>query len=212
MRFFVHFSVNMFVKMRFILIVNLLFLCACNAQIKNDFQSVQNENSSNQIDTSKTLKEIVSTRKILPKDLKILVKKSERVVEVFFKDELLIQYPCVLGFDPVGDKMQEGDGKTPEGKFKIKAMYPHKSWSYFIWFDYPNQTSYQRFKDRKANKTIPSTAKIGGEVGFHGVPEKNDEIIEKKIDWTLGCISLSTKDITDLYQSIGLETTIEIIK
>ena len=39
-----------------------------------------------------------------------------------------------------------------------------------------------------------------------------DEIIEKKIDWTIGCISLSTKDITDLYQSIGLETTIEILK
>jgi lipoprotein-anchoring transpeptidase ErfK/SrfK len=59
---------------------------------------------------------------------------------------------------------------------------------------------------------ISPTATIGGEVGFHGVPEKNDEIIEKKIDWTLGCISLSTKNMTDLYQSIGLETTIEIIK
>lgn len=212
MRFFVHCLVKKFVKMRFILMFNLLSLCACNAQVKNDFQSVQNENFSSQIDSSKTLKEIVSSRKIPPNDLKILVRKSERVVEVFYKDELLIQYPCVLGFDPVGDKMQEGDGKTPEGKFKIKAMYPHKSWSYFIWFDYPNRTSYQRFKERKANKTISTTAKIGGEVGYHGVPEKNDEIIEKKIDWTLGCISLSTKDITDLYQSISLETTIEISK
>jgi murein L,D-transpeptidase YafK len=191
---------------------NLVVLCACNAQEKNDFQSVQNQNSSNKTESSKTLKEIVSSRKIQPRDLKILVKKSERVVEILFKNELLIQYPCVLGFEPVGDKMQEGDGKTPEGKFKIKAMYPHKSWSYFIWFDYPNQSSYDKFKERKSKKIISHTATIGGEVGFHGVPEKNDEIIEKKIDWTLGCISLSTKNITDLYQSIGLETTIEIIK
>jgi murein L,D-transpeptidase YafK len=198
--------------MRFIWMFNLVVLCACNAQEKNDFQSLQNQNSSIRIDSSKTLKEIVSSRKIQPRDLKILVKKSERVVEILFKDELLIQYPCVLGFEPFGDKMQEGDGKTPEGKFKIKAMYPHKSWSYFIWFDYPNQTSYQNFKERKSKKIISQTAAIGGEVGFHGVPEKNDEIIEKKIDWTLGCISLSTKNITDLYQSIGLETTIEIIK
>ena len=198
--------------MRFILMFNLVVLCACNAQEKNDFQSVQNQNSSNKTESSKTLKEIVSSRKIQPRDLKILVKKSERVVEILFKNELLIQYPCVLGFEPVGDKMQEGDGKTPEGKFKIKAMYPHKSWSYFIWFDYPNQSSYDKFKERKSKKIISHTATIGGEVGFHGVPEKNDEIIEKKIDWTLGCISLSTKNITDLYQSIGLETTIEIIK
>ncbi len=198
--------------MRFILLFNLVVLCACNAQEKNDFQSVLDQNSSIRIDSSKTLKEIVSSRKIQPRDLKILVKKAERVVEILFKDELLIKYPCVLGFDPVGDKMQEGDGKTPEGKFKIKAMYPHKSWSYFIWFDYPNQSSYLKFKERKANNMISPTAIIGGEVGFHGVPEKNDEIIEKKIDWTLGCISLSTKNIKDLYQSIGLETTIEIIK
>jgi murein L,D-transpeptidase YafK len=198
--------------MRFIWMFNLVVLCACNAQEKNDFQSLQNQNSSIRIDSSKTLKEIVSSRKIQPRDLKILVKKSERVVEILFKNELLIQYPCVLGFEPVGDKMQEGDGKTPEGKFKIKAMNPHKSWSYFIWFDYPNQSSYDKFKERKSKKIISHTATIGGEVGFHGVPEKNDEIIEKKIDWTLGCISLSTKNITDLYQSIGLETTIEIIK
>ncbi len=198
--------------MRFILLFNLVVLCACNAQEKNDFQSVLDQNSSIRIDSSKTLKEIVSSRKIQPRDLKILVKKAERVVEILFKDELLIKYPCVLGFDPVGDKMQEGDGKTPEGKFKIKAMYPHKSWSYFIWFDYPNQSSYLKFKERKANNMISPTATIGGEVGFHGVPERNDEIIEKKIDWTLGCISLSTKNIKDLYQSIGLETTIEIIK
>lgn len=212
MRCFALYLVNKLVKMRIIFIFNLLVLGACNAQVKNDIQVIQNENSSYQVDSSKTLKEIVSSRKISKKDLKILVKKSERVVEVLYKDELLIAYSCVLGFDSIGDKMQEGDGKTPEGLFKIKAMYPHRSWSYFIWFDYPNEISYQRFKERKANKTISQAAAIGGQVGFHGVPEKNDEIIEKKIDWTLGCISLSTKDITDLYQSIGLETTIEIRK
>lgn len=197
---------------RFFLMFILFVFCACVAQEQRMDKKEEYSNSLIAEDTSKTLKEIVSERKISPKELKILVRKSDRIVEVLANNERLIQYHCVLGFSPDGDKMQEGDGKTPEGKFKIKAMYPHASWSYFIWFDYPNETSYQKFKERKTNKTISSTARIGGQVGFHGVPEKNDEIIEKKIDWTLGCISLSTKDITDLYQSIGLETTIEIIK
>lgn len=64
-----------------------------------------------------------------PKNLKILIDKSAYTLQVYHKDSLLITYPCVFGFDPVSDKMQEGDGATPEGEFGIRSMYPHKSWS-----------------------------------------------------------------------------------
>lgn len=189
-------------------------LLACKAQVNELSQEIEvkKQNFDLDIENPMSLKTIVNDRKIQPKDLMIVVYKSERKVQVFFQSEKLIEYPCVLGFEPIGDKMQEGDGKTPEGKFKIKAMYPHKSWSYFIWFDYPNDNSNKKFKERKANNIISESATIGGDIGFHGVPEKNDEIIKKKIDWTLGCISLSTENITDLYQSIGKETSIEIRK
>lgn len=158
------------------------------------------------------LKDIVESRKIPKRELRIVIYKADRKLSVYHQDELLITYPCVLGFAPSGDKMQQGDGKTPEGKFKIRSMYPHRSWSYFIWFDYPNDVSRQRFEQRKAKGTIPKSAKIGGEVGIHGVPEGNNDLIEKSVDWTLGCISLTTENITDLYQSIGIETSIEILK
>ncbi|MCE3296203.1 MAG: L,D-transpeptidase catalytic domain [Crocinitomicaceae bacterium] len=159
----------------------------------------------------KSLREIVQERKIPGKSLKIYVKKKKRTLSVFYKDSCLITYPCVLGFAPDGDKMQEGDGKTPEGKFGIKSMYPHKSWTYFIWFDYPNATSRERFEKRKKDGTIPKNARIGGEVGIHGVPEGSDSAIDEKQDWTLGCISLKNSDITDLYKSISTETKIEIV-
>ena len=189
-----------------------IFLFSCNGKQNMIDSSLKIDATEQQEDSLKTLKQIVVSRKIKSSELNIIVYKSKRMLAVYFKDEKLIEYPCVLGFDPTGDKMQEGDGKTPEGKFKIKSMYAHKSWSYFIWFDYPNKTSYSRFEDRKKKGIISSTAKIGGQVGIHGVPKGNDEIIEKKIDWTLGCISLSTKNITDLFQSIGTETSIEILK
>lgn len=160
----------------------------------------------------KSLKDIVSERKINGKDLVIYIEKAKRKLHVKYKTEILISYPCVLGFEPNGDKMQQGDGKTPEGKFGIRSMYPHKSWSYFIWIDYPNAESWKRFKKRKADGTIAKDAKIGGEVGIHGVPTGSDDLISSKEDWTLGCISLKTSDITDLYQSISKETTIEIVK
>ncbi|MGV3632467.1 MAG: L,D-transpeptidase family protein [Bacteroidota bacterium] len=165
----------------------------------------------NKPEQSSSLQEIVKERKIPGKSLKIYIQKKKRKLSVFYKDSCLISYPCVLGFAPDGDKMQEGDGKTPEGKFGIRSMYPHKSWSYFIWFDYPNATSRERFKKRKADGTIPKSARIGGEVGIHGVPEGYDSAIDNKEDWTLGCISLKTADITDLYKSISTETKIEIV-
>lgn len=164
------------------------------------------------LETSKTLKEIMTERKISSADLLLVVEKSKRTLSVKYKGENLLTYPCVLGFAPEGDKMQEGDGKTPEGKFKIRSMYPHKSWSYFIWIDYPNATSQERFKSRKSKGLIDKNARIGGEIGIHGVPEGNNELIEKGVDWTLGCISLRTEHITDLYQSIGSKTQIEILK
>src|SRR5690606_37798907 len=108
--------------------------------------------------------------------------------------------------------MQQGDGKTPEGTFGIRSMYKHKSWTYFIWFDYPNETSWNRFNERKKNGIIDKSAKIGGEVGIHGVPQGNDDLIKNVSDWTLGCISFTTKDITDLCESISTNTKIEIVK
>lgn len=159
-----------------------------------------------------SLKDQLVKRKINPNQLRIYVEKSKRTLSVYFKDEKLISYPCVLGFAPEGDKMEEGDGKTPEGNFKIKSMYPHKSWSYFIWFDYPNAESQKRFKARKASGEISKNSRIGGDVGIHGVPEGYDNAIDDKNDWTLGCISLKTAHITDLYNSISIETKIEIVE
>ncbi|MCH2224315.1 MAG: L,D-transpeptidase [Crocinitomicaceae bacterium] len=159
----------------------------------------------------KSLQEIVREKNLAGNDLSILIDKSEYTFQVLHKDSVLITYPCVFGFNPVDDKHQEGDGCTPEGTFKIRSKYPHRSWSYFIWIDYPNKTSWKRFNDRKANGEIDDKATIGGEIGIHGVPKGADEMISSKTNWTLGCISLTTKSITDVYKSIGPNTIIEIV-
>jgi murein L,D-transpeptidase YafK len=187
-------------------ILFVLIFASCTGELK--FRPAVANSTENQ----KPLKEIVAERKIPTADLLIYIEKAKRTLSVKYKDETLISYPCVLGFAPEGDKMLEGDGKTPEGKFSIISMYPHKSWSYFIWFDYPNETAKARFNARKKSGEIDKNARIGGEVGIHGVPKGDTEIMKNRTDWTLGCISLSTENITDLYQSIGSKTKIEIVK
>lgn len=158
-----------------------------------------------------TLQEIVRSGGIPKNELKIKIDKSNYLLSVYHKEKKLIQYPCVFGFNPIDDKHQEGDGCTPEGTFGVRSKYAHKSWSYFIWIDYPNKESWSKFNNRKASGEIESNASIGGEIGIHGVPEGMDDLIDSKTNWTLGCISLKTRDITDLYNSIGDKTQIEIV-
>lgn len=189
--------------------VLLLSICACSQNESSTLVSAPTGNFASV--NGKTLQEIVKEKHLSGNDLSILIDKSAYTFQVLHKDSLLITYPCVFGFDPVKDKHQEGDGCTPEGTFKIRSKYAHKSWSYFIWIDYPNKTSQKRFKDRKASGDIKSSATIGGEIGIHGVPGDRNDLIASKTNWTLGCISLTTKAITDVYKSIGANTTIEIV-
>lgn len=160
--------------------------------------------------SQKNLQMIIRENNIPKSTLEILIDKSDRTLKVYHKDTLLITYDCVLGFNPVDDKRMEGDGCTPEGEFKIRSMYAHSNWKYFIWIDYPNQDSWAKFKKRKSDGDIPSDASIGGEIGIHGVPKDSDSLIDDGINWTLGCISMRNEDITDLYKSISKSTTIHI--
>lgn len=141
---------------------------------------------------------------------RILIDKSDYQLYLFENDCLLRTYPVVLGLDPVTDKMFEGDGCTPEGKFKVRTKYAHAKWSKFIWVDYQTAESWEKFKTRKAAGMIAQYRTIGGEIGIHGVPECLDSLIDRHINWTLGCISLKRADVDELYGAIRTGTDIEI--
>lgn len=158
------------------------------------------------------LAELLRTYNIDARDISILIDKSEYTLTVM-KDTLAIkEYPVVFGGNPVDDKRMQGDLCTPEGTFKMISKYPHKSWSKFIWIDYPNHSSWQKHNEAKRKGAIPQNAKIGGEVGIHGVPRGTDHMIDMKYNWTLGCISLKNKDIDELYPYISESTRIVITK
>lgn len=195
--------------LKFIIVV--FTFTSCAQSVDSDSEEDSMRIAALQISTMPLLEQ-VKNNNYAAKNLLIFIDKSASTLQVFHKDSLLITYPCVLGFEPVADKMKEGDGATPEGEFGIRSMYPHKNWSYFIWIDYPNEESWKRFRKRKSDGTIESNATVGGEVGIHGVPGDRDDLISSKTNWTLGCISLTTADITDLYKSIGSATKIEIVK
>ena len=50
---------------------------------------------------------------------RIVIDKSERSLRLFSGSRAIKTYQVALGRDPIGHKQQEGDGRTPEGFYKV---------------------------------------------------------------------------------------------
>lgn len=193
------------------------FACqADNSQTTNNTESKnvsfvsQKNGEPKYINYKLKAKKVIDSLKLDKRKVFIQIEKSEKTLFLKVGETVVKSYPVVLGFNPTDDKMKEGDGCTPEGTFKIRSQYPHKSWNKFIWIDYPNAESKKKFAARKKKGLIPKNAKIGGEIGIHGVPKGTDIFIDKGKDWTLGCISLKNKDVSEVYSLVKAGTKIVI--
>ena len=164
------------------------------------------------INENRSLVFLIDSLQVKQHNISIHIDKSDFVLSVMDKDNVIKQYSVVLGTNPIDDKRIQGDRCTPEGTFHIVSKYPHKNWRKFIWIDYPNEESKRKYKEAKSNGEIPKDSKIGGEVGIHGTPKDGDYLIDDKVNWTWGCISLKREDVDEIYPYIKKSTEIIIEK
>ena len=184
----------------------------------NKFDSIKllssktNPSPSFLINENRSLAFLIDSLQVKQHNISIHIDKSDFVLSVMDIDKVIKQYSVVLGTNPIDDKRIQGDRCTPEGTFHIVSKYPHKNWRKFIWIDYPNEESKRKYKESKSNGEIPKDAKIGGEVGIHGTPKGGDYLIDNKVNWTWGCVSLNRKDVDEIYPYIKKSTEIIIEK
>ena len=148
--------------------------------------------------------------KYAPSRYYIVVDKSENTLTVYDQQDWVVQFPCTFGSTDLGDKMTQGDRRTPEGSYHISTKYPHKKWDKFMKLDYPNATDYAKFNQRKAAGLIPKNAKIGGDIGIHGTWPREEWAVENLQSWTLGCVSMKNEDVDELYNMVGPGTLVII--
>ncbi|MDJ0617114.1 MAG: L,D-transpeptidase [Calothrix sp. MO_192.B10] len=141
----------------------------------------------------------------------ILIEKSKHKLTLYYNQKPIKSYPVVFGSNPKGDKLREGDNKTPEGILRIKDLYPHPQWSKFIWLDYPNPPSWRNHFQAKMQGKLPWYHSIGGQVGIHGVPPGTNGMIDNRTNWTWGCPSLKNQDVNEIYQVVKIGTLVEIL-
>jgi murein L,D-transpeptidase YafK len=135
---------------------------------------------------------------VIKDSIYIKVFKSKNRLQVYHKGKILTAYTCVFGPNCVGQKMQEGDRKTPEGTFTILDRKKHDKWDTFMLLDYPNEESKRFFEEAKSKGLISPDARIGGAIGIHGIWENGDNVIDMKHNWTDGCVGLKNKDVREL--------------
>jgi len=141
----------------------------------------------------------------------VYIIKSEYELKVYDSSgEWIASYPVVFGSKDLGDKMMQGDRKTPEGVFHLIGKRKHEKWNRFLSIDYPNQASFEKFRQRKAEGIVPQSALIGGEIGIHGTWPHEDYAIDQYRNWTEGCISTKNQYIQELFNLLPVGTRVEI--
>jgi L,D-transpeptidase catalytic domain len=148
---------------------------------------------------------------VLKEKISILIEKSEYRLTIFYKLQPIKSYPVVFGGNPKGQKLHEGDQKTPEGIYHIRSFYDHPNWSKFLWLDYPTPQSWREHSQAKRSGKLNWALPIGGEVGIHGVPIGRDNLIDRRTNWTWGCISLKNVDVVEISNFVRVGTLVEIV-
>jgi murein L,D-transpeptidase YafK len=161
---------------------------------------------------NRQLGDILDSLSIPVESLHLEIDKSDYILSVMHDTLLIKQYPVVFGGNPVDDKLRQGDRCTPEGNFRVITKYPHRSWDKFIWIDYPTEDSWRKHRKAKQEGLLDESDGIGGEIGIHGVPAGTDYMIDARINWTLGCISLKNEDVNDFYPYVRKGTVVVITK
>lgn len=151
------------------------------------------------------------------KSPKIVIKKAKKKLLLYSEERLLRAYPVKLGLNSEGEKVRQGDKRTPEGSYYICMKNPRSKYYLSLGLSYPSiedaerglaqklisKNDHDRIVDRISKKSIPPwDTPLGGEIFIHGDGEK--------WDWTYGCVMLCNKDIEELFKVIALGTQVVI--
>ncbi len=132
----------------------------------------------------------------------VLVVKSERMLYLKSNGEIFRRYPVALGPVPWGHKQQEGDERTPEGRYILDYKNSESRFYKSIRVSYPN------LHDRLRAEQLGVDP--GGNIMIHGQPEGAEEGAQL-FNWTDGCIAVSNEHMDEIWQLVTVGTPIEIL-
>lgn len=136
-----------------------------------------------------------------PEVTRVVVFKGDRRLYLLHGEQVLKSYVIDLGFAPDGDKLVEGDGRTPEGAYMIDRRNPDSEFHLSIGIDYPSEHD---IAEAEALGQEP-----GGDIFIHG---QGNPVSRLRNDWTWGCIAVTNREIEEIYAMVRDGTPIAIYR
>jgi murein L,D-transpeptidase YafK len=146
-----------------------------------------------------------SVEAALPLADRVVVRKSDRKLQLMRNGVALRTFKVALGLRPDGHKQFEGDFRTPEGSYRLTRRNPNSEYFLSIQVDYPNAQDVARARKQGLRP--------GGAIMIHGqpnVPRKTRDYYSN-VDWTEGCIAVSNSDMVEIWLMTPPDTPIEIL-
>ncbi len=149
---------------------------------------------------------------------RVVVSKSSRTLYLFDGERLVRSYRVDLGRIPIGQKLHEDDGRTPEGSFRVVLRNAESKYHRFIGLNFPNEPAAKRgvamgLISAGAEKSIKGSISsglppvwktpLGGGIGIHGHANGTD--------WTAGCIAVSDAAVEELFDVLRVGDPVEIL-
>lgn len=137
---------------------------------------------------------------------RILVVKSEKRLYLYRGEVALKTYRVALGRNPVGQKERAGDGRTPEGLYRIDAKNPRSVFHKSLHISYPNAADRARAKAKGVA--------LASDIVIHGLDPELARIKagadHAVMNWTNGCIAVTNEEIDEIWRLVPVGTPIEI--
>ena len=194
-----------FLVVRVILVISVVLVCLAGTEYPQ-----QTSFASRPVQQRRALK--------LPlKDPRIVVIKSQRLLQLYSDGAVVRRYRVGLGLNPVDDKKRQGDRATPEGEFYIFTKNSKSAYYLSLGLSYPNVEDAERglrdglisraqhdaiVKAIKRKATPPQHTALGGDIYIHGNGASSD--------WTWGCVALENEDIREVYDAVKVGTPVTI--
>lgn len=134
----------------------------------------------------------------------VVVLKSKRQMLLMADGAPFKSYGISLGGSPRGHKKQQGDRRTPEGRYLIDYRNPNSNFHLSLHISYPDAADRRRAKQRGVDP--------GGMIMIHGLPNNWEWAAAslKGTDWTDGCIAVTNDEIEEIWALVKNGTPIEI--
>jgi hypothetical protein len=136
----------------------------------------------------------------------IVVSKADRELALYKGGRKVLSYPVRLGFNGMLEKQFQGDGATPEGRYRVTDKRGQGQTQFYraLALDYPNAEDRRRFDHAKKSGRIGPAKGIGGQIEIHGADNE-------RLAQTLGCLMLDNPNMAVLYESVSVGTPVTIV-